>query len=70
LRNPKNPRSDHRELLSHENLNRVFTLRERRRLTLNITLHYKRVMNVIRETPLAQKLRERSAEGDRRSVHR
>lgn len=41
-------------MLSRDNLRRVFTLQEERRLTSNVTLHYKRVMYVIEPGPIAE----------------
>lgn len=42
-------RDAHRPLLPHENLSRVLTWQEGRRLTDNLTLHYKRVMYIMEQ---------------------
>ena len=56
-RTPRNSRNAHRELLPHEDLSRVFSLQEQRRLTRNLTLHYNRVMYVIDSTPASEEAR-------------
>ena len=44
----------HRPLLPHEKLDRVFTWQEDRRLTQNLTLHYRRVMYLIEPSDFAR----------------
>lgn len=56
-REPLNPHDAHRPLLAHEDLTRVFTWQEERRLTDNLTLHYKRVMYIVEEGPAADAAR-------------
>jgi hypothetical protein len=46
-----------RKLLAHEDLSRVFSRQEQRRLTQNLTLHYNRVMYVIASTPASEDAR-------------
>lgn len=46
-REPQSAHNAHRALLPHETLERVFTWQEQRRLTQNLTLHYKRVMYIV-----------------------
>jgi transposase len=56
-RAPRNPHDAHRPLLPHEHLSSVFTLQESRRLTQNLTLHYKRVLYLVQPSPEAEKAR-------------
>ena len=53
----KNPRDAHRPLLPSDDLRRSLTWQEQRRLTNNLTLHYKRVLYVIDPTPAADRAR-------------
>jgi hypothetical protein len=46
-------------LLAHEDLARVFSWQEERRLTNNLTLHYKRVLYVVESTPASEKARRK-----------
>ncbi len=57
-REPLNPHDKHRPLLSHEDLMRVFTWQEERRLTDNLTLHYKRVMCIVESSEAAESARK------------
>jgi hypothetical protein len=54
---PKSSRDAHRPLLPHDHLGRAFSWQERRRLTNNLTLHYKRVLYIIDPSPTADKAR-------------
>jgi len=54
---PRNTRNAHRPLLPHENLNRIFSLQEQRRLSHKLTLHYNRVLYVVESTPAAEDAR-------------
>lgn len=56
-REPQNPHDAHRPMLPEENLARVFTWQEERRLTSNLTLHYKRVMYLVEPGPAAEAAR-------------
>jgi hypothetical protein len=56
-RAPKSPRDAHRPLLPHDDLRRAFSWQEQRRLTRNLTLHYKRVLYVVDRTPASEKAR-------------
>lgn len=56
-RPPKNPRDAHRPLLPTDDLRRAFCWQEQRRLTHNLTLHYKRVLYVIDASPAADRAR-------------
>jgi hypothetical protein len=56
-REPKSHRDAHRELLADEDLSRVLCLPEQRRLSNNLTLHYKRVLYVIMSTPASEDAR-------------
>jgi transposase len=56
-RQPQNPHDAHRPMLPQENLERVFSWQEERRLTGALTLHYKRVMYVIEPSPAAEAAR-------------
>jgi hypothetical protein len=44
----------HRPLRAHEKLEQVFTWQEERRVTQNLTLHYKRVMYLIEPNPFSR----------------
>jgi hypothetical protein len=55
---PRQARDAHRALLAHDDLSRVFTLQEDRRLTDNLTLRCKRVLFVVDSTPASEKARE------------
>jgi hypothetical protein len=44
----------HRPVLAHDKLDRIFTWQEARRVTQNLTLHYKRVMYVLEPSKLSQ----------------
>ena len=46
-REPQSSHDAHRSMLAHEQLERVFTWQEERRVTENLTLHYKRVMYLL-----------------------
>ena len=54
---PSNPRDAHRPLLPHDDLRRAFSWQEQRRLTNNLTLHYKRVLYVVDSTSASEKAR-------------
>jgi len=54
---PRSDRDAHRPLTGSEDFQRLFSLHELRRLTLNLTLHYKRVMYVVEPTPAAERAR-------------
>lgn len=56
-REPLNPHDAHRPLRPHKNLKRVLTWQEERRLTGNLTVHYKRVMYVIEPSEAAESAR-------------
>jgi hypothetical protein len=56
-REPSNSHDAHRPLLAHDELMRVFTWQEERRLTDNFVLHYKRVMYIIEPSEAAQEAR-------------
>jgi transposase len=43
-REPRSPHDSHRAMLGRDNLGYIFSWQEERRLTLNLTLHFKRVM--------------------------
>jgi len=49
-RAPQSEHDAHRPLLKHEQLDRVFTWQEERRVTSNLTFHYKRTMYVLVES--------------------
>lgn len=71
-RPPRNPHDAHRPLLPHEQLSRVFTLQESRRLTQNLTLHYKRTLYLVQPSPEADKARGQRvmvSEAEDGSVH-
>jgi hypothetical protein len=53
-REPQSAHDAHRPLLPHEKLERVFTWQEERRLTQNLTLHYKRMLYIIAPSPEAR----------------
>ena len=48
---PKNPHDAHRPLRADENLTTIFTWQEERKLTRNLTVHYKRVTYLIEPGP-------------------
>jgi len=54
---PRHGSDAHRQLLPQDDRRRIFTWQEQRRLTNNLTLHYKRVLYVIDDTPAADKAR-------------
>jgi transposase len=56
-RAPRDARDAHRQLLPQDDLRRIFTWQERRRLTDNLTVHYKRVLYVVYDTPAAAEAR-------------
>jgi hypothetical protein len=56
-REPLTQHDAHRPLLAHEDLTRVFTWQEDRRLTDNLTLHYKRVMYIVEASAAAEAAR-------------
>jgi hypothetical protein len=56
---PRKERNAHRALLAHEDLARVFSWQEERRLTNNLTLHYKRVLYAVESTPASEKARRK-----------
>lgn len=56
-REPLNAHDAHRPLLAHDDLMRVFSWQEERRLTTNLTLHYKRVMYVVEPGAAAEAAR-------------
>jgi hypothetical protein len=53
-RQPQSAHDAHRPLLPHEALERVFTWQEARRVTQNLTLHYKRVMYLLEPSEIAR----------------
>ncbi|HTU60169.1 MAG TPA: hypothetical protein VMF89_17075, partial [Polyangiales bacterium] len=53
-RQPASSHDAHRPLLPSEKLERVFTWQEERRLTLNLTLHYKRVLYLVEPSDAAR----------------
>jgi hypothetical protein len=46
-REPQSPHDAHRPLLAHECLDETFTLQEARKVSANLTLHYKRVLYLL-----------------------
>jgi hypothetical protein len=54
---PRNPRDAHRPLLPHDDLRHAFSWHEQRRLTSNLTLHYKRVLYVVDSTSASESAR-------------
>ena len=50
-RAPKNPHDAHRPLRPDENLTNIFSWQEERRLTKNLTVHYKRVTYLVQPGP-------------------
>jgi transposase len=56
-REPQSPHDAHRPMLGREKLEHIFTWQEERRLTGNLTLHYKRVMYLIEPCPAAESAR-------------
>ena len=73
-RAPRNPHDAHRPVGGHIDLERVFTWQEQRRLTGNLTLHYKRVMYVVDPdcdaAKMAQQTRARARGPSRRGRDR
>jgi hypothetical protein len=53
-RAPESTHDAHRPLLAHEKLDRVFTWQEERRVTQNLTLHYKRIMYLLEPSEIAR----------------
>jgi hypothetical protein len=53
-REPQSAHDAHRPLLPHEKLDRVFTWQEERRVTQNLTLHYKRIMYLLEPSDRAR----------------
>jgi hypothetical protein len=53
-REPQSAHDAHRPLLPHETLDRVFTWQEERRVTQNLTLHYKRSMYLLEPSDAAR----------------
>lgn len=47
----KNPHDSHRPLRADENLRSIFTWQEQRKLTRNLTVHFKRVTYLVEHTP-------------------
>jgi hypothetical protein len=58
-RTPRNPRDAHRPLLQQDDLSRAFSWQEQRRLTVDLVLHYKRVLYVVELTPASDPARGR-----------
>jgi transposase len=56
-RTPRHERDAHRPLLPQDDLRRILTWQEQRRLSINLTLHYKRVLYVVFNSPAADKAR-------------
>ena len=50
-REPRSPHDVHRPLLDDEDLERIFTWQEERKLSRNLTLHYKRVIYLVEPGP-------------------
>jgi hypothetical protein len=72
-REPRSAHNAHRPLLPHERLDRVFTWQEQRRVTQNLTLHYKRVMYLLEPTELARcggQVRSRERDERRKRAYR
>jgi hypothetical protein len=59
-REPQSSHDAHRPLLAHERLDTVFTWQEKRRVTQNLTLHYKRVMYLLEPSELSRAARGKS----------
>jgi Winged helix-turn helix len=55
-RQPQNAKDLHRPLTSADNLDEILAWREERTVTLNLTLHYDRMMLLLDPTPLARRL--------------
>ena len=60
---PSSPRDAHRELLASEDLDRIFTWQETRKVASDLTLRYRRQLFVLDDTPAA-----RAARGNRADV--
>lgn len=56
-RQPRNAYNAHRPILSHENLDDIFTWQEQRRVTNNLTVNYKRVLYLLDPTDAASQVR-------------
>jgi Helix-turn-helix domain len=54
-REPQSAHDAHRPLLEHERLDHVFTWQEERRVTRNLTLHYKRVMYLLEPSEMSRR---------------
>jgi hypothetical protein len=50
---PQSVHNDHRPLLVHESLAQTFTVQENRKVSMNLTLHYNRVMYMLDPSELA-----------------
>jgi hypothetical protein len=50
-RAPRNPHDAHRRLRTDENLTAIFTWQEERKLTRNLTVHFKRVTYLVKPGP-------------------
>ena len=57
----RNPYNAHRPVLSHEDLNDIFTWQENRRVSNNLTLNYKGVLYLLEPTDAARQLRGKYA---------
>jgi transposase len=53
-REPQSAHNAHRPVLAHESLDVAFTVQEERKLSANLTLHYKRVMYLLEPSQLAR----------------
>ena len=56
---PQSAHDAHRPLLAHESLAETFTLRETRKVSSNLTLHYNRVMYLLDPTEAAEDARSK-----------
>src|SRR5262249_28323753 len=54
-RPPANPHDAHRPLRAEHDLEEIFRWKERRKLTHNLTLHYRRSLYLIEESPTARR---------------
>ena len=61
-RQPQNAKDLHRPLTSADNLDEILVWREERTVTLNLTLHYDRMMLMLDPTPLARGLAGKKVE--------
>ncbi len=59
---PQSAHDAHRPLLAHESLAETFTLRETRKVSSNLTLHYNRVMYLLDPTELSEGARRKQVE--------